>query len=228
MSRAHAGLPFLEHPPQTAFDLVLLHCFPSLQGLNFLQIGANDGQRADPLTSYLESCAWSGLMFEPLQSNHAALTHRHRGNPRLQIRQAAVDLTGGQRTMYDLDHLSHPALPDWAHGLGSFSRERVLTAARELRLPDSAVIEQEISTVGWNEVWLEFGDRRCDLLVLDTEGYDLVLLRQADLGQHRPRLIHFEHACANADDRILFYRELIDLGYELATDGPDTTAWLKS
>jgi hypothetical protein len=48
------------------------------------------------------------------------------------------------------------------------------------------------------------------------------------LATHRPRLIHFEHACCDVDEQLDFYRQLIALGYELATDGPDTTAWLKS
>lgn len=228
VSRRHASLPFVEHPPQTAFDLVLLHCFPSLHGLNFIQIGANDGQRADPLVAYLESCAWSGLMFEPLSVNHAVLLRRHGANPRLQIHRAAVDRVTGRRIMYDLDRAAHPHLPDWAYGLGSFSRDRVLTALRELGLDEKAIKEEEISGIAWAEVWRDFGQRRCDLLVLDTEGYDLVLLRAADLAQHRPRVIHFEHVCANDDDRFALYRELAALGYEIATDGPDTTAWLKA
>lgn len=228
VSRHHAGQRYLQHPPKTAFDLVLLHCFPALRGLNFIQVGANDGQRADPLASYLGPCAWSGLMFEPLKTNHAALLRRHGENPRLRIRRAAVDTATGTRTMYDIDRATYPALPDWAYGLGSFSRERVLSAAHELGLDESAVVTEEIAAVSWEEVWRDFGPQRCDLLVLDTEGYDLILLRGAGLAQHRPRLVHFEHACASLDDRLAFYRELTDLGYEIATDGPDTTAWLKT
>ncbi len=228
ISRRHASLPFVEHPPQTVFDLVLLHCFPDLNGLNFIQIGANDGQRADPLVAYLDACAWSGLMFEPLEANHAALQRRHGANPRLRIHRAAVDHTTSRRIMYDLDRVRHPHLPDWAYGLGSFSRDRVLTALKELGMDEKALKEEEIASLAWVDVWREFGPRRCDLLVLDTEGYDLILLRAAGLAQHRPRIIHFEHVCVDEIDRLAFYRELIALGYEIATDGPDTTAWLKT
>ena len=226
ISRHHAGLRYLEHPPHTMFDQVLLHCFPQLQGLGFIQVGANDGQRADPLLAYLEPCGWSGLMFEPLAGNHAALVRRHGSNARLQIRRAAVDAVGGRRLMYDLDRAAYPALPDWAYGLGSFSRERLETVVRELGLGPGAIVSEEVASIAWEDVWREFGARRCDLLVLDTEGYDLVLLRAAGLGQHRPRVIHFEHACVEPADRLAFYSEMIALGYEIATDGPDTTAWL--
>lgn len=228
VSQRHAGLPFLRHPPQSSFDLVLLHCFPNLHGLNFIQIGANDGQRVDPLIPYLDSCAWSGLMFEPLAANHAALVGRHGANPRLQLRRAAVDTVAGRRVVYDLDRKMHPDLPDWAYGLGSFSRERVVSAIGKFGLTDDAIVAEEITTLSWDDVWIDFGPRRCDLLVLDTEGYDLILLRAASLTLHRPRIIHFEHAWVPLDDRLAFYRELIGLGYEIATDGPDTSAWLKS
>jgi FkbM family methyltransferase len=228
VSRRHVGMPFLEHPPKTAFDLVLLHRFPVLENLNFIQVGANDGRRADPIAAYLEPCAWSGLMFEPLAANFAALERRHGKNPRLRLHRAAVDTVAGRRLVYDIDRAAHPSLPDWAYGLGSFSRERELTASQELGLGENAVIAEEIATLAWDDVWRDFGPRRCDLLVLDTEGYDVTLLRAAGLAQRRPCMIHFEHACVPANERLAFYRELIDLGYELATDEPDTTAWLKS
>ena len=36
---------------------------------------------------------------------------------------------------------------------------------------------ETVTAVTWDEVWRDFGPQRCDLLVLDTEGYDLPLLR---------------------------------------------------
>lgn len=224
----HQSLPFVEHPPQTAFDLILLKTFPDLKNLRFIQVGANDGQRVDPLLPYLKVHGWSGLMFEPLAANFSALSQRHGANPRLRLHRAAIDTVAGQRTLFDVDRRSHPGLPDWAYGLASFSRERVVEALRELGLGESAVVVEDVRTMSWAEVWSEFGPVRCDLLVLDTEGYDLTLLRSAGLATHRPRLIHFEHACVGLDDRLAFYRELIDLGYEIASDGQDTTAWLKT
>jgi FkbM family methyltransferase len=225
ISRRHVAANCVEFPPETAFDRVLLRCHPRLEGLRFIQIGANDGRRCDPIARYVDRCQWIGVMFEPLAANFAALEKRHHGNPRLRLRRAAVDQAAGQRTVYDLDRAQHPALPDWAHGLGSFSRERVLTAARELGLDESAIIGESVETVGWNEVWRDLGPGDCDVLLLDTEGYDLVLLRAADLARHRPRVVHFEHACVSREEQLAFYGELLALGYEIATDGPDTTAW---
>ncbi len=222
----HRGTRYLDHPPGTAFQDLLLRIFPDLHGLRFIQVGANDGNRADPLRPFIDRYAWQGVMLEPLEKNFAALQRLHGANPRLQLRRAAVDVTAGRRTIYDFSVETKASLPDWAGGLGSFSRARLEQAARELALPDSAIVPEEVDAIPWDAVWQEFGDKKCDLLVLDTEGYDLTLLRASGLARHRPRLILFEHACNTVAERLDFYRELIDLGYDLATCEGDTVATL--
>lgn len=166
-------------------------------------------------------------MLEPLSCHFTALQNLYGMNPRIALRMAAVDATTGRRLIYDLRPTAIE-LPDWAGGLASFDRARVVTAAREFGLDDSAVTAHEIETITWDEVWRQFGPRPCDLLVLDTEGYDITLLRLASIEVHRPRVIHFEHACVSLTERFTFYRELVTFGYELATHGGDTTAWMST
>lgn len=226
VSTGHGGARYLRHPPGSAFESVLLRLFPDLNGLNFVQVGANDGVRVDPLRPFLTQYGWSGIMLEPLPYNFAALQQNCGGNDRVRLWQAAVDNAPGRRLVYDLRR-DIGGLPDWARGLGSFSRDRVAQAASELGLGEEAISAVEVETVTWDAVWQAFGARRCDLLVTDTEGHDIALLRAANLAQHKPRLVHFEHACVGPEERLAFYRELIGLGYELATDAGDTTAWLR-
>lgn len=220
----HPAARYVQHPPQTAFESTVLRRFPSLHGLSFVQIGANDGQRFDPIARFIGPYAWRGVMLEPLPTYFAALAARHRDNPRLKLVQAALDVRRGRRLIHRLDP-SLVGLPDWAHGLASFDRARVETIARELGQLASAVLETEIDTLTWDEIWTGLGQRTCDILILDTEGYDLALLRAAELARIRPSLVHFEHACVSPADRLAFYGELLALGYEIASDGPDTTAW---
>lgn len=76
-------------------------------------------------------------------------------------------------------------------------------------------------------VWAQLDDP-CHLLVLDTEGFDIPLLRTADLKLHRPTIILFEHACHTDEDRYAFYRELDALGYDIASTAGDTIATLRA
>ncbi len=227
-STRHAGARYFDHPPTSAFEFVLLRNFPDLRGLSFIQIGANDGQQADPINGFIDRYNWSGLMLEPLKGNFALLESHRRSNPQIILRRAALDVVPGRRTVYDLAPSATAELPDWTRGLGSFSRERVAAAAVELNLSADAVFAEEVDSITWEQVWLEFGERRCDLLVLDTEGYDVTLLRAANLARRLPRVILFEHVCVSLEERMPLYRELLSLGYNLSTDGGDTIASLPS
>jgi FkbM family methyltransferase len=220
----HAGARYLDRPPAGVFDEILLRSFPSLEGLNFIQIGANDGVRADPIHRYVLEYDWCGILVEPLPYFFAALRQTYAGRPNLILINAAVDREAGKRTMYVL-RPDLPDLPDWSRGLGSFSEQRLREAARGFHLPDHAVAAELVQTTTWSEIRQRFGPRACDVLVVDVEGYDVEVLRQADLSTLRPRVIHFEHICVERAERLACYGELLDLGYEIATAGGDTIAY---
>jgi FkbM family methyltransferase len=219
----HAAVRYLDDPPQNVLDLVLLRTFPSLENLRFIQIGANDGLRADPIRNKVLRHHWSGLLMEPLPPLFAALQKNYAGCAGLEFINAAMDVVVGTRTI----HFLRPGLsvPDWANGLPTFDLPRLQRTARDLGWSEADLMHQEIRTTTWDELLRQFGDRRCDLLVVDAEGYDLTILRSAPLARWRPKVIQFEHGCATPEDRLRFYGELLALGYEIASDGPDTVAW---
>lgn len=227
-SSDNIALGYVAHPPATVFLSTLLRLYPSLRGLSFVQVGANDGVRADPIHGLLTRYGWAGVLLEPVPRYFRQLEEQHSGNPRLRLMRAALDLKSGKRPIFNLSESVSSQVPDWAWGLASLDRNRVAQAARELGLPDSAIEQEDVDTTTWDEVWARLPSAACDLVVVDAEGYDITLLRAADLPRRRPRIVHFEHACATMDERMKFYRELLEMGYEYGTDGPDTTAWLRS
>lgn len=222
----HTSVRYLDHPPATAFEAVLLRVFPDLTGLHFIQVGANDGRRYDPINAFVTRYRWQGVLVEPVPGNFRHLQRTYAGNPRLTLCQAAVDLQPGQRPVYHLREDLPGPVPDWFWGLASFDREHLLRTVREHGCPEDVVVSTLVPVITWPELWRKLSGKRCDVLVVDTEGYDVTLLRAAGLREHRPRLIQFEHIHVSPAERLAIYRELIDLGYELATDAGDTTAWL--
>ncbi|HVW19731.1 MAG TPA: FkbM family methyltransferase [Opitutaceae bacterium] len=226
LRKSHPAAPYLADPPRSALDSILLRVFRELHGLRFLQIGANDGVRADPVRAKVLRHEWTGLLVEPLPPLFAQLQANYSGRPGLDFLNAAVDVTAGTRKLYFI-RPGLPGIPDWAGGLGSFDLLRLRQAASELKLDEAAIAEQTVPTVTWDDLRRRFGPRPCDLLVIDTEGYDLTLLRAALLARWRPRVIQFEHACSPADERLAIYGELLALGYEIASDEGDTVAWLR-
>jgi FkbM family methyltransferase len=223
--RTHPGAPYIDLVPSGILDSILVKLFHEARGLTFVQIGANDGLRCDPFQKHITTRGWLALLVEPLPFFYSQLTTLHSGNPRVTCLNAAVDDSCGQRDIHQLDpRLKN--LPDWAWGLASFDRDRVIQAARELGRDENAILTSSVPTVDWNTIWHRLGDQRCDVLSIDTEGQDIRLLRLANLSSRRPRIIHFEHACVHQSERLSFYQELFTLDYEIATDGPDTIAWL--
>lgn len=217
---------YLEDPPRSQFEHVLYRQFQRLEGLHFIQVGANDGVRYDPINRFVTRYHWTGVLLEPIPRHFQALARKHGANPQLALIQAALDCQAGWRTIYEVAKEAIPPSADWVSGLASFERARILSTLKSLNLPESALAEQEVPTVTWDEVWGKLPQGRCDLLLLDTEGHDLILLRSLNLKLRRPRVIHFEHGCLSREDRLAFYGELLDLDYEFATEGVDTTAWL--
>jgi hypothetical protein len=118
--------------------------------------------------------------------------------------------------------------PDWIRGLATLNLPRLLETLRSIGLDERVVASEELPALAWADIWQHMPGDRCDLLVLDTEGHDLVLLRAADLGTHQPAIVHFEHQHFSQAERLQAYGELMDLGYEIATDENDTTAWLRA
>lgn len=221
--RSHRGARYLERPPESPLDDVLLRLFPRLDGLTFLQVGANDGLRADPIRDYVLRYRWRGLLLEPMPSLFAQLQRNYADCPELSFLNAALDVQAGSRTLYYFGP-ECGSLPDWAFGLGTFDRARLEALLSDFHLPPSAIHEQTAPTLTWADALRKLPDGRCDLLVLDTEGADVTLLDALDLQQDGPRVIQFEHACVSQAEHLRALRRLMENGYEIATHGGDTIA----
>lgn len=226
VSSEHAAAPYLDHWPLSSFSLSLLRRFPSLENLTFIQVGANDGRRFDPIAAFIDRHQWSGLMVEPVPSNFEALSRLRASNPRIVLLRAAVDAVAGHRSIYHLREDVPHAAPDWIWGMASFDREFLLDAVQSLGWSESCIADTKVPTVTWSQLWEKVPHQRCDVLVVDTEGHDVRLLLQLDWDRHRPTLVHFEHKHAHLDDRLALYGKLLGLGYEFSADTEDTTAWL--
>ena len=222
--RHNTAVKYVDDPPLGMLDDVLLRVFPGLDGLRFLQIGANDGVRADPIREKVIGHAWTGVLVEPLPSLFEQLRRNYEGRPGLEFVNAAVDTVAGTRTLHFLK--PRPGVPNWAYGLPTFDLERLRAFARDFGLGDGDLLHQEVATVTWDALLEKFGSRPCDVLVVDVEGYDITLLRAAPLARWRPRVIQFENPRHKPQERLAFYGELLDLGYEIASDGNDTIVWL--
>lgn len=200
-------------------------------GLRFVQVGAMDGKRYDPIYAFVKHYGWRGLVLEPLADLFQALGAHYAGNDRVTLVNAALTATDGRQEMTRVrsQAVQDGAVPLWALGLGSFHPERnalggvgVDPALHEALLNHAERVLVECLTL---ETLLDrHGLDRFDLLQVDAEGCELDILRQVVAGGHRPAVVHLEHWALTLPDRGRLLGLLGEHGYRLAMSRSDVLA----
>lgn len=221
----HPAARYFQLRPVSGLNYALLRSFSSLNHLRFIQVGANDGSRQDPIVGLIRDFKWSGILVEPREPFIQSLKNRYAHRPEIRPVHAAITADCSHSTLYYINP-AIPGLPDWTPGLATLDRERIRSACRDLGLSFEAVLEEKVPCLTWEKLLHDYGTEQTDVLVLDTEGFDVPLLNLWDWENRRPRVVHFEHACTAPDKYHDLVERLHRYGYESVTEGPDTTFFL--
>lgn len=166
-------------------------------------IGANDGPAADPAFHLLRTRpGWRATFVEPVPYLFEQLKRNCGDSPRYAFVNAAVSVKAGEAKFYFVSpaaRLENPGFPPWVEQLGSFDRS-LITGHFEGRL-EPYITEILVPTITLAELFARTGQKRVDLLVIDTEGHDWEILQQLDLGRWRPEVIVFENRVLSDEDR---------------------------
>jgi len=189
----------------------------------FAQIGANDGMLQDPLREFILRHRWRGVLAEPLPHLFARLKENYADRPGLTFENVAISSAEGPKTFYSLtqrDELA--ALPPWAGGLGSFSRDILLS--HETRIPGIAryILEQQVQVISFDALCRKARLDNLDLLQIDAEGHDAEILESIDLRRWQPRLLIYEHHHLTAAQQQACLSRLARFGYRCMQEGLDT------
>lgn len=216
------------HSPNL-FELMLLRYLERHgQKLKFIQIGANDGRRFDPLHEFATSPNFtlSGLAVEPVPRFYRALKEVYRDQPGIKPINAAIHNDMAEATLYVVGEAFESRVPEWALGTASFNKDHVIKP----EVPESYVEAIRVPCLSLSELMGQEGIRQIDLLQIDTEGYDGEIIRSIDFEQVRPAMIHFEHGMA---DGVMGRGEFDDLtalfnrhGYQVLPENYDAVAFL--
>lgn len=134
-----------------------------------IDVGAHHGYASAP---FLEK-GWRVLGFEPDPNNRAILKSQHGNNPHLKIVEDAVSDQAGQTVSFYASEES-----TGVSGLSGFTdKHKVICEVKTTTLKDQISI---------NAI------DRVDFLKIDTEGFDLMVLKGFPWGSHRPRIIECE------------------------------------
>jgi FkbM family methyltransferase len=152
--------------------------------ITFLQIGANDGLRNDPLRDFVVRDSWTGCFVEPLPDVFPLLKRNYRRySKKLRLEFLNVAVTSHSQSLpfftFTDQYLAGKPLEERLHLLrkASFKREQVRAFAES----DSNIREIGVPCVGIRDLLAQcFPCGRLGLLALDVEGHEPEILREID------------------------------------------------
>ncbi|WP_454818256.1 FkbM family methyltransferase [Labrys neptuniae] len=176
-------------------DYVLAMIEPDAAPLTFVQVGADDGMRGDPISRHVIQGSWRGLLVEPVPAAMERL-RTHYGTRDFHIVRGEDVLSSFSLPTIMMHELKYDDLPGMI--------ETVPVTTRRL-----------------DSLCRETGFETADLLVIDVEGCDDIVLRTFDFDLHRPSAILFEHVALTAEASRAIGEFLEKLGYHIIYDRHD-------
>ena len=179
--------------------------------IQVVQVGAFDGQFADPLAKILQDERVTAVLVEPQKKPFESLTKRYASNSRIRLVNGVVAAKEGKATLYVPSEEGSPqASLDASH-------------YRRFGIEKSNVREVEVRAYSVASLLKECGLSKINVLQLDTEGMDYQILQWFfDAGQ-QPEIINFESLHLSKEER-LASRKLLTAGYWWFETEQDTFA----
>ena len=201
--------------------------------VRFIQVGANDGLRNDPIREFIVRDNWSGVLVEPLPHVVTLLRKNYPVErfPKLQFLNAAataetaVSLSIWSFSEAFLATLGRERRLEYLRK-ASFSRDHVQAFLPKGAAPEDAIVEIKVPGVTVDSLaQTTFPHGQFDLLVIDAEGHEPAILRSIDFQRTRPKAIFFESQHLHAEQQTI-ERMLRNEGYELTHLAGDSFAKL--
>ena len=200
--------------------------------VNFIQIGANDGLRNDPLRPLIVRDDWRGVLIEPLPTVFPLLRNNYAYLKRdgLVFLNAAIAAgPGDSLTFWSFteDFLAEQSLEQRLDYLrkASFEREHVAGFLPPESDADSTLQPVKVPCLALEQVVAEYLPRGpLHLLVIDAEGYEATLIPAIDFSRLACEAVFFESEHLDSDQRQRVFGHLEGQGFRIKQVGLDSMA----
>ncbi len=201
--------------------------------INFIQIGANDGLRNDPVRDFIVRYDWSGVLVEPLPYSYQSLVtnYQYLSEKRIHFENVAIgeddqpDLDFWSYKSSFLENLSHEQKEGYRRK-SSFSKEHLLKF-----LPEGSVLEETIESIPVKIISVktlinkyQMDEKNLHMLAVDAEGFDHLIIETTLKDKIRPKVIYFESH--HSEDNDPFFHKLREFGYIVREFRRDSVAFL--
>lgn len=208
------------------FNSMLYQLLKSKDRVNFVQIGANDGKRFDPLYEFIKYNKEKiyGFVFEPVKDYFNDLKENYKDYPNVKPINLAIHNELQETIIYRVSKIHENIVPEFALGIASFNQEH----HKKTNIPSEYIVEEKVKCIALEIFIIQNNINNLDVLLLDTEGYDYDIIKNLNFNKINPTIIHFEHGLKSETMSKTQFLELKDLlykqDYQLFVDKSDVTA----
>jgi FkbM family methyltransferase len=209
-----AVLSHPRHVMELDFSMCAAHLMLTKRTPFFIGIGANDGVTHDPLYPFVRDFGWRGIMVEPVPEAFKELERNYAKFRDVTLVQAAIGPIDGRGKIYSVDMAAENSMMMTLHS--SFDKDILLRGRRWHPGLEASIVEREVSLMSFQSLLSKTNGEVVDVLKIDTEGFDLEILKGVDLAQLSPKLILAEQANLSRHDKIVMADILLQHGYQVS------------
>lgn len=193
----------------------------------FVQIGANDGMRYDPIHGLITKAKEkvAGICIEPVDEYFKELQNTYKDFPAIKLMRAAIHNTRTEALIYKMSN-GVIDVEERLKGMASFDK----TNFTKDGIPESMIVTEQVPCLSFSELIAQENVKKLHLLQIDAEGYDLQIIRSIDFESIKPRVINFEHrweyGLQPQEEIFSVFKVLVDSGYQIVLNGNDALAYL--
>lgn len=189
----------------------------------FVQVGANNGIRWDPLHQLIVRYKLPGLLIEPMPDVFEELKANYVSQLQLDFAQVAISSVAGNKTLYRVR--KEAPVGDWAHGIASFDKSHLVRhLAAEVDQCESLIEALEVPCMPPLDLLRSRDINHISLLQIDTEGHDFEVLKSFLASGIEPNVINFERVHLSLEHQEESRHWLMAHGYRFIDVGSDTLA----
>lgn len=204
-------------------EFILAYQLLRSENFFFVQIGANDGERADDITAFVKKNNLGGIVIEPLPDMYNALVKNYSAFESVVAINAAIDKVDRTRILYRVDPDFTDA-PDWCQGLASFDRNHIIKASNKVPNIGEHILEEKVDCLSFATLIHQNNIKKIDLLQIDAEGYDYEIIKSIDFSLVQPVIVRYEDSGLSAKDSAECMNFFMDMGYRIFATRNDVTA----
>ncbi|HLK28180.1 MAG TPA: FkbM family methyltransferase [Puia sp.] len=192
--------------------------------VNFIQIGANDGAKNDPIHEYIKKYKWIGILVEPLPEFFKRLQENYKGQDQLTFENVGIGDKDGELNFYFMPPEYNE--PDWLQQIGTFDRHSIEFNLNAYPQLISKIATEKKPLMSWKTLLEKNKVQKIDLLLIDAEGFEYVILKQMDDYPVKPSYVFFEWGCLEKETLDLLLAFLTKRNYQIYSCGSDILAVL--